>query len=328
MNTLPMNQIEPRIISNQLDFCWNYEEVKAGLAAFAEKYRGLIVTDENMDDMEKARREIVHARTSITKFKAEGKKKLMEPANTFADQCDGLLSVVQEVEMPIVKQLRIYDEKRKEQIVEKVNDYYKRRASEMSLDMIYWPESLPVKSEWLNKTQRWKDTCADIDSIILGQLNKQREDEEKEKLEKQAKEYREALEAQREEMESVKKEAANMFITMANEKYGLSSKISFREVFHRSIADLPTEEMKKTIDDYAKKRKEIEEKASVEASLPTLERTENVEPSPEEKEEQVPGFKAYGIYLYVENENEDSVVRPMIQKMKDAGIDMHPVFVD
>lgn len=353
MNTLPMNQIEPRITVNQLDFQWNYEEVKAGLAAFADKYKGLIVTDENLPDMEKARREIVHARTSITKFKTEGKKKLMEPANTFASQCDGLLAVVQEVEMPIVAQLRKYDEQRKEQIVARVNEYYQRRASEMSLDMKYWPESLPIQAKWLNKTQKWEDTCGDIDSIILGQINQQREDEARERLEQQAKEYREelerqekehrealeaqkrameeqrkAMEAQRNEMEAVKKEAANMFITMANEKYGLSSKISFREVFHRSIADLSTEDMKKAIDDYAKKRKEIEEKASVEASLPTLERTEPVEPSSEENEEKAPGFKAYGISIYVRSEKEDSIVRPWIQKMKEAGVDIHPVSVD
>lgn len=342
MNTLPMNQIEPRITVNQLDFQWNYEEVKAGLSAFADKYKGLIVTDENLPDMEKARREIVHARTSITKFKTEGKKKLMEPANKFASQCDGLLAVVQEVEMPIVAQLRKYDEQRKEQMVARINEYYQRRASEMSLDMKYWPESLPIQAKWLNKTQKWEDTCGDIDSIILGQINQQREDEAREELERQEKEHREALEAQkrameeqrkamkaqRNEMEAVKKEAANMFITMANEKYGLSSKISFREVFHRSIADLSTEDMKKAIDDYAKKRKEIEEKASVEASLPTLERTEPVEPSSEEKEEQAPGFKAYGISIYVRSEKEDAIVRPLIEKMKETGIDMHPVFVD
>lgn len=353
MNTLPMNQIEPRITVNQLDFQWNYEEVKAGLETFADKYRGLIMTDENLPDMEKARREIVHARTAITKFKTEGRKKLLEPANVFSKQCDGLLEVVQEVEMPINAQLRKYDEQRRALIAERANEFYRKRASEMGLDMTYWPESLPMQDKWMNKTQKWEDTCGDIERIIFGQLSQQREDEEKERLEQQAKEYREelerrekehrealeaqkrameeqrkAMEAQREEMESVKKEAANMFITMANEKYGLSSKISFREVFHRSIAELSTEEMKKTIDDYAKKRKEIEEKASVEASLPTLERTENVEPSPEEKEEQVKGFQAYRVSIHVRTENEDALVTPMLKKLEAEGIEVLPIFID
>lgn len=353
MNTLPMNQIEPRITVNQLDFQWNYEEVKAGLAAFADKYKGLIVTDENLPDMEKARREIVHARTSITKFKTEGKKKLMEPANIFASQCDGLLSVVQEVEMPINAQLRKYDEKRKEQIVGRVNEYYQRKASEMSLDMKYWPESLPIQAKWLNKTQKWEDTCGDIDSIILGQINQQREDEAKEKLEQQAKEYREelerqekehreeleaqkrameeqrkAMEAQRNEMEAVKKEAANMFIATANEKYGLKTPISFRNVFHQSIADLSTDDMKNSIDEYAKKRKEIEEKASVEASLPTMEHTEPVEKYTEEKEEQVKGFQAYRVSIDVKTENEDALVTPMLKKLEAEGIEVLPIFID
>lgn len=346
MNTLPMNQIEPRITVNQLDFQWNYEEVKAGLAAFADKYKGLIVTDENLPDMEKARREIVHARTSITKFKTEGKKKLMEPANIFASQCDGLLSVVQEVEMPINAQLRKYDEQRKEQIVGRVNEYYRRKASEMSLDMKYWPESLPIQAKWLNKTQKWEDTCGDIDSIILGQINRQREDEAREKLEQQAKEYREelerrekehrealeaqkkAMEAQRREMEAVKKEAANMFIAMANEKYGLKTPISFRIVFHQSILELSTEDIKQIIDDYARHRKEIEDKASIKSGLPTMEHTEPVEKSTEEKEEQVKEFQAYRVSIHVRTENEDALVTPMLKKLEAEGVEVLPIFID
>lgn len=346
MNTLPKNQIEPRITVNQLDFQWNYDEVKAGLETFADKYRGLIVTDENLPDMEKARREIVHARTAITKFKTEGRKKLLEPANVFSKQCDGLLEVVQEVEMPINAQLRKYDEQRRALIAERANEFYRKRASEMGLDMTYWPESLPMQDKWMNKTQKWEDTCGDIERIIFGQLSQQREDEEKERLEQQAKKYREelerqekehrealeaqkkAMEAQRREMEAVKKEAANMFITMANEKYGLSSKISFREVFHRSIADLSTEEIKKTIDDYAKKRKEIEEKASIKSGLPTREHTEPVEKSTDEKKEQVKEFQAYRVSIHVRTENEDALVTPMLKKLEAEGVEVLPIFID
>lgn len=346
MNTLPMNQIEPRITVNQLDFQWNYEEVKADLAAFADKYKGLIVTDENLPDMEKARREIVHARTSITKFKTEGKKKLLEPANVFSKQCDGLLEVVQEVEMPINAQLRKYDEQRRALIAERANEFYRKRASEMGLDMTYWPESLPMQDKWMNKTQKWEDTCGDIERIIFGQLSQQREDEEKERLEQQAKEYREelerrekehrealeaqkkAMEAQRREMEAVKKETANMFIAMANEKYGLKTPISFSNVFHQSIADLSTDDMKNSIDEYAKKRKEIEDKASIKSGLPTMEHTEPVEKSTEEKKEQVKEFQAYRVSIHVRTENEDALVTPMLKKLEAEGVEVLPIFID
>lgn len=345
MNTLPMN-MEPRITVNQLDFQWNYDEVKAGLETFADKYRGLIVTDENLPDMEKARREIVHARTAITKFKTEGRKKLLEPANVFSKQCDGLLEVVQEVEMPINAQLRKYDEQRRALIAERANEFYRKRASEMGLDMTYWPESLPMQDKWMNKTQKWEDTCGDIERIIFGQLSQQREDEEKERLEQQAKEYREelerkekehrealeaqkkAMEAQRREMEAVKKEAANMFIAMANEKYGLKTPISFRNVFHQSIADLSTDDMKNSIYEYAKKRKEIEDKASIKSGLPTMEHTDPVEKSTEEKKEQVKEFQAYRVSIHVRTENEDALVTPMLKKLEAEGVEVLPIFID
>ena len=89
METLPEIIPErPVITKDELNFDWNQEEVKAYLKAVTEKYVGLVVTAENLPDMEKARREVVRFRTAITKFKADGKRRLKVPADQFAAQCD------------------------------------------------------------------------------------------------------------------------------------------------------------------------------------------------------------------------------------------------
>ena len=46
------------ITDRQGQIGWNQEEVKAYLKAVTEKYVGLVVTAENLPDMEKARREV------------------------------------------------------------------------------------------------------------------------------------------------------------------------------------------------------------------------------------------------------------------------------
>ena len=168
--------VAPTITRNEMSFEWNHEAVKEYLTTVTEKYIGLVVTDENLKDMEKARREIVRLRTAISKFKADGKRKMQEPANRFAHQCDELIAVVEDVEAPISMQLSKYEDARKARLTESITREYQMKASAMGLDMAYW--QLDMKKEWFNKTAKWSDTCCAIDSLILSQLEKQKADDE------------------------------------------------------------------------------------------------------------------------------------------------------
>lgn len=71
--------IEPQILSADLNVTTNFEEVKQNLKAITEKYKGLVVTDQNQKDMEKTLREVVSLRTSIQKFEVNGKRQLRRP---------------------------------------------------------------------------------------------------------------------------------------------------------------------------------------------------------------------------------------------------------
>lgn len=45
--------IEPQILSADLNVTTNFEDVKKNLQVITEKYKGLVVTDQNQKDMEK-----------------------------------------------------------------------------------------------------------------------------------------------------------------------------------------------------------------------------------------------------------------------------------
>lgn len=45
--------IEPQILSADLNVTTNFEDVKKNLQIITEKYKGLVVTDQNQKDMEK-----------------------------------------------------------------------------------------------------------------------------------------------------------------------------------------------------------------------------------------------------------------------------------
>lgn len=110
ITTLPAIQpVMPKIEKQEFNFQWNHEEVKEYLISATEKYAGLVVTDENLKDMEKAKREITSIRTAIQKFQIRGKSELRKPVNVFDEQCKELLKVVNAVEAPLKEQLDKYE---------------------------------------------------------------------------------------------------------------------------------------------------------------------------------------------------------------------------
>ena len=240
---LPMIQpVAPAITSNRLDFQWNYAEVKKYLEAITEKYRGLTATEENLPDFEKARREVVHLRTALTKFKADGKRKLKEPADRFAKQCDELIAVVTDVEMPINAQMDLFEEARRERLGEEITTEYQAKASNMGLDMSYW--DLQIPSRWYNRTQKWSDTCKEIDQLIKSQLAHQKADEDRAQLIAQ------------------KKEILSMTIDKANTDFKLKTPLSAADIFGGFTAEMiesfPLDDLKKKVTEAAERQKAIE----------------------------------------------------------------------
>lgn len=203
--------VAPAITKNELQFDWNHEAVKAYLQEVTEKYVGLVVTEENLPDMEKARREITSFRTAITRFKQDGKRKLKAPAERFARECDDLLKVVEDVEGPIAVQLARYEAARKNEVKREIVTEYQMKASAMGLDMNYW--QLDISDRWLNKTQKWSDTCCAIDSLIKQQLEQQK-----------------AVEARADAIK-VKKAYAKNCVEMENQRFALKTPLELEEVY-------------------------------------------------------------------------------------------------
>ena len=244
MEALPMIEpVKPEITKNQLDFQWNFEACKKYLETITEKYCGLTATEENLPDFEKARREVVRLRTALTKFKADGKRKLKAPSERFAKQCDELIAVVTDVEMPLNSQIEKYEGDRKAKLVDTINREYQAKASAMGLDMRFW-DDFQMVPKWFNKTQRWSDTCNAIDTIIKGQLEKQKAVEDAEALAK------------------AKADLCDTTIALMNQMYKLQTPITAEEVFGScDFSDMSLDAIKTEIEVFANARRKVEEAA-------------------------------------------------------------------
>lgn len=232
--------VEPQILSADINVTTNFEDVKKNLQTITEKYKGLVVTDQNQKDMEKTLREVVSLRTSIQKFEVNGKRKLRRPMDQFADACKELLKIVNEAERPLREQLDAYEARRQEGVTKVILHKYE----EMALDAGIREEfrSCDILSKWMNKTAKLKDTYEDIARLVSEQAAAQKQHDDLK------------------ELKQSRMEAAILTLEKYNGMQDLATPIT-EDFLTDELLDRPLEEIKQAIAAEALRRHNIEEQA-------------------------------------------------------------------
>lgn len=232
--------IEPQILSADLNVTTNFEDVKKNLQIITEKYKGLVVTDQNQKDMEKTLREVVSLRTSIQKFEVNGKRQLRRPMDQFADACKELLKIVNEAERPLREQLDAYEARRQEGVTKVILHKYE----EMALDAGIREEfrSCDILSKWMNKTAKLKDIYKDISRLVSEQATAQKQHDDLK------------------ELRNSRRELALLQIEKANRDYALATPIT-EDFLTNELLDTSAEIIKNTINEEALRRHEMDENA-------------------------------------------------------------------
>lgn len=232
--------VEPQILSADLSITTNFEDVKNNLQIITEKYKGLVVTDQNQKDMEKTLREVVFLRTSIQKFEVNGKRKLRKPVDQFAEACKELLKIVNEAERPLREQLDAYEARRQEGVTKVILHKYE----EMALDAGIREEfrSCDILSKWMNKTAKLKDIYEDIARLVSEQATAQKQHDDLK------------------ELRNSRRELALLQIEKANRDYALATPIT-EDFLTDELLDTSAEIIKNTINEEALRRHEMDENA-------------------------------------------------------------------
>lgn len=232
--------VEPQILSADLSITTNFEDVKNNLQVITEKYKGLVVTDQNQKDMEKTLREVVSLRTSIQKFEVNGKRKLRKPVDQFAEACKELLKIVNEAERPLREQLDAYEARRQEGVTKVILHKYE----EMALDAGIREEfrSCDILSKWMNKTAKLKDIYEDISRLVSEQATAQKQHDDLK------------------ELRNSRRELALLQIEKANRDYALATPIT-EDFLTDELLDTSAEIIKNTINEEALRRHEMDENA-------------------------------------------------------------------
>lgn len=115
----------------------NFEEVKTSLIENLEKYKGIVVTDDNLKDCKDIQKSLSKLKKDIDSNRKEVKKLLEVPIKNFDGQCKELVSLISEVDTPIKEGIAIFDEKKREEKREYAREIIKEALTEYPLDEKY-----------------------------------------------------------------------------------------------------------------------------------------------------------------------------------------------
>lgn len=241
--------VEPQLLAFDAALQWNYADIESYLKAVTERYRNLVVTDENVEDMGKVKREVVSLRTHLQKFERATKTKLKKPVDDFTIQCRDLYQIIAAVEEPLNAQLQIYEDRRIADVKTQIQREIAAKAQALGVRDAYI-EQVVWNPKWTNKTAKWSETVVEINHELVRLKAVQQADDDREQLRRD------------------RQEMARMYVEQANASYELRSPLQAEEILTDSLLSQGLADMKAAIFKAAEDRKAIEDAAVQQAAPP------------------------------------------------------------
>ena len=242
-------KMELMVIENTHNFTWNNEPIKATLESYSEKFADLIVTKENLKDMEKDQKELGSIRVKLEKFRKETKKDMEKPVKAFEIQVSELQHIIAAVESPLKDQIDKYEQQR----INNLRAEYTKEAKEIALNIGLRDEYMfdfIIPSQWTQRTATRGKTIQSINESLNALLQKQ------------------TLEDTAKQQEQIKQIQISMLCKNYSDTYSLNTPITTCDCAHEtktcSLMELPS-----IIESFAKKRAEVENKV-IEVVAPVI----------------------------------------------------------
>lgn len=153
----------------------NFTELGNKIQVVVDKYKGTVLTEDNVSYVKTLKSQFVSLRTGIERERKDWKKVYITPASKAIDaMCDELQKIVSEGEDALGKQLDEYDQKRKNELTLILNEYVADSVKKHNLREEY-ASQIVLKKEYYNKTQNEEETADDIEEQAVELEKKQNE---------------------------------------------------------------------------------------------------------------------------------------------------------
>lgn len=128
----------------------NFAEMKEALTEFIEPYTQVIVNEDAISEAKADRAKINAVAKHIDDYRKLVKKVYTEPLKQFEDKCKELVSICDQGKNNIDYQLTEFEEKRKQEKLSYLEDYYFHKVAKENPEYITFKQALHPK--WENKT--------------------------------------------------------------------------------------------------------------------------------------------------------------------------------
>lgn len=154
----------------------DYETMKEKLSATLEQYQGIEVTEATLKTCKDKQKEVVAIRNQLDDFRKAVKKRYQEPLQIFEDQVKAMIGMVKDVETPLKKGIKEFDDLRraeKKELAERIID---ELVGEYELKEKY-SGHVELKSKYTNLTAKESEVRADVEAQCMA-LKRQQDSEE------------------------------------------------------------------------------------------------------------------------------------------------------
>lgn len=173
--------IDFNVINEQLPVIqFNFEELKSGLSETLNKYKGAIVTEDNLSGCKATQKELAGIKSKIDRYRIDKKKELSIPIAAFESQCKELVELIEKVEQPIKDGIKVFDDETREKKRSFAAGCIIAAVADLQLNEKY-SKQLTVLDNYTNLTAKEKAVCEDIQS--RAEVLKQQQDVELQMLE-------------------------------------------------------------------------------------------------------------------------------------------------
>lgn len=245
-NNLPQLEItiNPTIVSDAIEKAlkefWDPQSLKNYTSLVKETNKNLIVTEENLKDMETLSKGLGGTRTKVDDMRKNIKKVMEAPIKNFENQVKESLAEIDEVKKPIDDQLAIFEKKRREEVALKVKEWIQAIVQDFGLREEY-ASQIEVDDRWTNRTAKRSDVEASIRDKALT-----------------LKEHQQAIDRE-ERLKLEKREMAETLCKAQSESMGLITPVIISEIYN--LDQIPLGDLAVHITQLVSARKQSEEKA-------------------------------------------------------------------
>jgi hypothetical protein len=174
------------------EITWNKDVIIGWANAYAARFVGLLVTEENLAEMESAKRELSSKKRRLDEFRLEQKRMFEAPFKRFEAEIKEVDAVLTAVETPLKEQIQKFEDQRRCEAATNVSGWIQEAIVKSGLRARF-ASQIAIAESWTNKTAVKSKVKQEIDAKVQFLLTQQQVEDQAEELRRQRFEMAESM---------------------------------------------------------------------------------------------------------------------------------------